>query len=221
MSNAADEISFTLAGWRVSGSCTAPWTKHQHVLRVSIKQNFLTEFALWLVRSILPQRLARACLPTAWSLPNTVIVKKEKRKCHEEFTTELDMYKRLGALQGKQIPVCYGKAFCDGTRALVLQEVGGVSLLHRSALLETTEEQMMTMISRSYRPMTDRGIAYDDWKPDNFRLVDGEIVFLDLEHAYVLDQDKRQYTIEIGLDAFLDRWKRARKQYEKFGEIEC
>ncbi|EJP60773.1 uncharacterized protein BBA_10276 [Beauveria bassiana ARSEF 2860] len=39
--------------------------------------------------------------------------------------------------------------------------------------------------------------------------------------AYELDEDEREYTIEIGLEAFLERWKRARRQYEKHGEIEC
>lgn len=171
--------------------------------------------------TILPQRLARACIPTAWSLPSTVIVKKQKPKGKEEFTTELYTYKRLSALQGKQLPVCYGEACCDGTRALVLDDVGGVSLLHRSALVETSEEQIKTMILKAYGPMIDQGIAYDDWKPDNFHLVNGKIVILDLEHAYELDEDEREYTIEIGLEAFLARWKRARRQYEKHGKIEC
>ncbi|KAM3550130.1 hypothetical protein ARSEF4850_008505 [Beauveria asiatica] len=67
----------------------------------------------------------------------------------------------------------------------------------------------------------DHGIAYDDWKPDNFHLVDGKIIFLDLEHAYDLDKDDGEYAIKIGLGAFLERWKRARRQYERHGEIEC
>ncbi|KAJ6779883.1 hypothetical protein PWT90_09379 [Aphanocladium album] len=149
--------------------------------------------------------------------PGIIILKKQKPNSDEEYDNELDMYKRLTTLQGKQIPVCYGEARCDGIRALVLGEVDGVSLLHSSALMGTTEEQMKKMI---FGPMTDHAIAYDDWKLDNFHLVDGEIVFLDLEHAYDLDEDERQYTIKTGLEAFLDRWRRARKQYEKYGEIE-
>lgn len=75
------------------------------------------------------------------------------------------------------------------------------------------------MLLRAYDPLLNLGIAYDDWKPDNFHLVNGEIVFLDLEHAYDLDKDEREYIVEIGLDAFLTRWKRARRPYEKTGEI--
>lgn len=171
--------------------------------------------------TILPQRLARACIPTAWSLPNTVIVKKQKPNVEEEFTTELYTYKKLGALQGKQIPICYGEACCDGTRALVLGEVGGVSLAHHSVLVEMSEEQIKTMILKAYGPMLDQGTAYDDWKPDNLHLVNGEIVFLDLEWAYDLNEDDREYAVIIGLEAFLERWKRVRRLYEKYGEIEC
>ena len=130
------------------------------------------------------------------------------------------MYKRLRTLQGKQIPVCYGEASCDDTRALVLEEVGGVSLLHRSALIETPEKRINAMISDSYDPMVDQGVAYDDWKMDNFHLLNDRIIFLDLEHAYELDEDQREYTVEVGLEAFLDRWRRARRQYEKYGKIE-
>ncbi|KAK8141817.1 hypothetical protein G3M48_009843 [Beauveria asiatica] len=220
-SNANLFTQFTLAGWRVSGTCTSPWSKHQHVLRVSIRQSALTKFALWLMTTILPPRLARACIPTAWTLPSTVIVKKQKPQGKEEFTTELYTYNRLSALQGTQLPICYGEACCDGTRALVLDYVGGVSLLHRSALVETSEEQIKTMVLKAYGPIMDQGIAYDDWKPDNFHLVDGKIIFLDLEHAYDLNEDDREYAIKIGLGAFLERWKRARRQYERHGEIEC
>lgn len=101
------------------------------------------------------------------------------------------MYKRLIMVQGKQIPICYGEACYDGTRALVLKDVDGVWLLDRSALVETPEEQIKTMISESYSLFTDQGIGYDDWKLDNFHLVDGRIVFLDLEYAYELDEDIR------------------------------
>ncbi|KAM3556084.1 hypothetical protein MY1884_005250 [Beauveria asiatica] len=57
--------------------------------------------------------------------------------------------------------------------------------------------------------------CWTTWKPDNFYLINGKIVILDLEYAYELDEDEREYTIEIGLKAFLERWKRARRQYEK------
>lgn len=56
---------------------------------------------------------------------------------------------------------------------------------------------MKTMISKSYGAMTDPGIAYDDWKPDNFRLIYGEIVFLDLEKAYDLNEAEQNAKIVV------------------------
>ncbi|KAM3530113.1 hypothetical protein NHJ13051_001562 [Beauveria bassiana] len=180
---------FTLRGWSVSGSYTTPWRKHQHVLRVSIQRNILGKCMHWLVTTILPQRLALAFLPVAWSLPTTIVVKKLKSNWDDEFTNELRMYEKLKSLQGKQIPVCYGEAYCHGTRALVLQDIGGVSLYHRSALVDMSEAQIAQIILASYRPMISLNIAYDDWKLDNLYLVDGRVVFLDLEYVYELDFD--------------------------------
>ncbi|KAM3428227.1 hypothetical protein MY4824_008967 [Beauveria thailandica] len=166
-----------------------------------------------------PGKLALAFLPVAWSLPTTIVVKKLKPNSDNEFTNELRMYEKLKSLQGKQIPVCYGEAYCDGTRALVLEDVGGVSLYHRSALVEMSEEQIAQMILASYLPMIGLNLAYDDWKLDNFHLVDGRIVFLDLEYVYELDYDPEQ-AIQLGQAAILERWNQFREQYEEYGEIE-
>ncbi|KAH8711364.1 hypothetical protein HC256_008177 [Beauveria bassiana] len=119
----------------------------------------------------------------------------------------------------KQILVCYGEAYCDGTRALVLEDVGGVSLYHRSALVEMSEEQMAQMILASYRLMISLNIAYDDWKLDNLYLVDGRVVFLDMEYVYELDFDPER-AIQLGRAAILERWHQFREQYHKYGEIE-
>ncbi|KAF1735803.1 hypothetical protein CRV24_004731 [Beauveria bassiana] len=114
---------------------------------------------------------------------------------------------------------CYGEAYCDGTRALVLEDVGGVSLYHRSALVEMSEEQMAQMILASYRLMISLNIAYDDWKLDNLYLVDGRVVFLDMEYVYELDFDPER-AIQLGRAAILERWHQFREQYHKYGEIE-
>ncbi|PMB71746.1 hypothetical protein BM221_001842 [Beauveria bassiana] len=137
----------------------------------------------------------------------------------DEFTNELRMYEKLKSLQGKQIPVCYGEAHCHGTRALVLEDVGGVSLYHRAALVETSEEQIAQMVLASYRPIISLNIAYDDWKLDNLYLVDGRVVFLDLEYVYELDFDPER-AIQLGRAAILERWHQFRGQYHEYGEIE-
>ncbi|KAM3540816.1 hypothetical protein ARSEF1564_006284 [Beauveria bassiana] len=161
---------------------------------------------------------ASAC--TGWLQPFfRKVVKKLKPNWDDEFTNELRMYEKLKSLQGKQIPVCYGEAHCHGTRALVLEDVGGVSLYHRSALVETSEEQIAQMVLASYRPIISLNIAYDDWKLDNLHLVDGRVVFLDLEYVYELDFDPER-AIQLGRAAILERWHQFRGQYHEYGEIE-
>ncbi|XWW98963.1 hypothetical protein V2A60_006967 [Cordyceps javanica] len=144
---------FTLRGRSISGSYAAPWRKHQHVLRVSIRRNILGKCMHWLVTTILPQKLALAFLPVAWSLPTIIVVKKLKPNSDDEFTNELRMYEKLKSLQ------------------------------------------------------------------DNFHLVDGRVVFLDLEYVYELDYDP-EHAIQLGRAAILERWNQFREQYEEYGEIE-
>ncbi|KAM3434286.1 hypothetical protein NHJ13734_006077 [Beauveria thailandica] len=82
-----------------------------------------------------------------------------------------------------------------------------------------SEEQIAQMIIASYLPMIGLNLAYDDWKLDNFHLVDGRVVFLDLEYVYELDYDPEQ-AIQLGRAAILERWNQFREQYEEYGEIE-
>ncbi|OAA57801.1 Protein kinase-like domain protein [Cordyceps fumosorosea ARSEF 2679] len=99
------------------------------------------------------------------------------------------------------------------------RDVGGVSLYHRSALVETSESQIKVMLLAAYRPMLNLNIVHEDWKLDNFNLVDGRIVFLDLELASELDHD-REYAAEMGYAALLEKWNVFRMQYEEYGEVE-
>lgn len=101
-------------------------------------------------------------MPTAWTLPAAIIIKKQKPDVLEQFANKLQMYERLKVFQGKQIPICYGEASCDGTPALILQDVSGVSLLDPSVLVSKSEEQLDAMMFTSYRPILNTGIAYDD-----------------------------------------------------------
>ncbi|KAK3905070.1 hypothetical protein C8A05DRAFT_31116 [Staphylotrichum tortipilum] len=66
---------------------------------------------------------------------DTIILKKLKPKWDDEFDNEKLMYARLRPLQGSVIPVFFGEASLDGCRALILSDVGRVTLCDLLALL--------------------------------------------------------------------------------------
>ncbi len=56
-----------------------------------------------------------------------------RRRCEllpswdDEFQNEQDTYEKLELLQGRVIPIFYGEAWFQGTRALILSEVQGLN----------------------------------------------------------------------------------------------
>lgn len=76
-----------------------------------------------------------AALLPEWFLPDHIIIKMQKQgdEYEEEmetqnFDNEVNAYARLKPLQGVVVPKLYGQVRLDGKRALLLQNVGGVSL---------------------------------------------------------------------------------------------
>ncbi len=99
---------------------------HPHVLHVVLVRGVWTRIFLKLI-SLLPlaiQHFARTTWPV-YFLPDVVVVKKLKAGWDDEFQNEQNMYKKLAPLQGRVIPIFYGVAQCEGTRALILSEVQG------------------------------------------------------------------------------------------------
>ena len=57
-----------------------------------------------------------------------IILKVQKSGWDEEFDTEKAAYEKLKRLQGRVIPICYGQAQYEGTRALILSDIGGACI---------------------------------------------------------------------------------------------
>lgn len=69
----------------------------------------------------------QSCFPE-WALPGQLVLKKQKDGWDEEFETEKAMYAKLAPLQDVVIPRCFGQLRYEGTRALLLSDIGGVCL---------------------------------------------------------------------------------------------
>ncbi len=79
----------------------------------------------------------------------------------ELFDTEVKAYGRLKALQGVVIPTCYGRLHYNGTRALILEYLGGVSLSSPEGATLRLEE-LSTLLQSCYRALHAFSVHHDD-----------------------------------------------------------
>jgi hypothetical protein len=162
-------------------------------LRLQIHRTPLDEFLHGII-SHLPNVMLRFLTPLfpRWVLPQTFILKKQKPDWDEEFENEKRMYAKLSTLQGSTIPVCFGEASVEGHRALVLSDVGPISLCDPPALRRERSD-ILPMVDDALRALTRLGIDHDDIKLDNFHLVStprgDKVMIVDLESAYEIDPD--------------------------------
>ena len=152
-----------------------------------------------------------------WTLPRTFILKKKKPDWDEEFENEKRMYAKLRALQGSVIPVCFGEASVEGRRALVLSDVGRITLCDPPSY-ERDKNEMGNMIDNAFRAITKLGVEYGDIKLDNFHLVStcgGEkIMVVDLESVTEIGSDQAPERAMIyPADRLYRYWKDAVQSY--------
>jgi hypothetical protein len=119
-----------------------------------------------------------------WFLPTKIVLKKQKDGWDEEFDTEKAAYEKLKCLQGLVIPICYGLAQYEGTRALVLSDIGGSCVAEpKGAVL--AEQDVRPLFDQALSALASQGISHDDMKLDNFHLVNHSgnkiIMIVDLE----------------------------------------
>jgi hypothetical protein len=130
-----------------------------------------------------------------WFLPDRVVLKmqkpgKDQEIMEEYYDTEAKAYQRLRPLQGAIIPRFYGLLRYNGTRAMLLEYLGGISLSAPEGATMTLEE-LSSLLQPCYRALHAFGVHQDDDNLSNFQLVDGKIKVLDPESAvfhYSADQ---------------------------------
>ena len=89
--------------------------------------------------------------------------------------------------QGTMFAICYGEAEYDGTRALVLSDVGGMALNDEN-LTGADPEDIRIMLKAVFRDLHARGFTPGDLKLDNYHLVGDRIVPLDFEMIWDLPE---------------------------------
>jgi hypothetical protein len=169
----------------MSGTATCIGQEHQdghpHILRLSTQPTIL-DVAIRCAANWLPsfaRKWLQRFLPGPF-LPPTVIIKKLKPTWDAEFDHEKSIYQKLKPLQGHVIPILYGEGSCDGTRALVLSDVGGVSL-YGDQVRCLSESRIKEMLRPALRAILSMGVEPGDENPRNFHLVEDRIFILDFE----------------------------------------
>lgn len=127
----------------------------------------------------LAQRWIRAFLPSSF-LPPTVIIKKLKPGWDAEFDSEKTVYRKLEPLQGHAIPVFYGEGTCDGSRAFILSDVGGVSL-YAEQVRDLSQSRIKELLKPALKAVLALGVEPADQNPRNYHLVGDAAFVLDFE----------------------------------------
>ncbi|KAK4115961.1 hypothetical protein N656DRAFT_775960 [Canariomyces notabilis] len=169
-------------------------SEHPNVLRLSVCDS-IPQLVIQTLFHWLPSPLrswANASFPE-WFLPTKIVLKKQKDGWEEEFDNEIAVYERLKCLQGLVIPRCYGQAQYEGTRALVLSDIGGVCVVEPEGAVLSVQD-MRLLFDQALRALASRGITHDDLKLDNFHLInnngrDWAIRVVDLERINIIPPD--------------------------------
>jgi hypothetical protein len=146
---------------------------------------------------------------------------QDQEVMEELFDTEVKAYDRLKPLQRVVIPRCYGRLSYNGTRALLLEHLGGVSLASpEGATLEL--EELSELLQPCYRALHAFGVHHDDPHPSNFQLVDGKTMVLDLERVmFGLSAKENVFFMGTNIWDIADRYRGLQAYYRYEGLLEA
>ncbi|KAH6635847.1 hypothetical protein F5144DRAFT_159242 [Chaetomium tenue] len=200
---------------------------HPHILELHIHPSTIATFISSCV-GFLPgfiQSWTRNRFPE-WFLPNRVVLKQQKQgeeemMMAELFDTELKAYDRLKPLYGTVIPTYFGKLYYNGTRALILEYLEGVSLSSPEGATLRLEE-LSALLQPCYRALHAFGVHHDDPNLSNFQLVNDEkIMVLDLESAvFDLSADDQAFFLKTSVEHLAGRYRSMQAYYRNDGSLE-
>jgi hypothetical protein len=210
----------------ISALATEVSNLHPHVLGLQIRPSTVASLIASVTRLLLPA-FAQSWVHAAfreWFLPDQVVLKMQKSGeeeiVEELFDIEMKAYGRLQPLQGVIIPRFYGTLRYNGTRAMLLERLGGISMSSPEGATMRLEE-LSALLQPCYRAIHAFDVAVDDTNLSNFQLVDGRMMMMDLESAvfrYSADQRERFLASNIEHLAGMYRGMQAYYRFDGFLE---
>lgn len=205
-------IQFRFSGVYVRAVGHRVDSSHPNVLRLSLTRSTFGRLGAWIIQR-LPATIRayfRTVLP-AYFLPQNVILKKLKPSWDDEFDNEKTMYSRLEPLQGRLIPICYGKAVYEGSRALILSVLEGVRPFYQDIDCPLDEDELDRRVESAFRQLATFGVTNGDTKLDNFLVTEQSVLLVDLESLD--DVDPRD--VELAVTSLRDHLMYQYKNYLK------
>ncbi|KAJ2893604.1 hypothetical protein MKZ38_008427 [Zalerion maritima] len=179
-------------GWNIIyGVAHGTDCDHHNVLHLTLQRDAFDCAILWFLQW-LPATLQapiRYFCP-GYFLPPNVILKKLKPEWDEEFDREKTMYKRLRPLQGRVIPMYHGEARCDRTRAIILEEIGGVPPYGLRPPFLLPPDEYRRRLEVAYQALCGFGVMTGDDQLGNTLILDDKVVFVDLENLFEVEDYK-------------------------------
>ncbi|RSL39074.1 hypothetical protein CEP53_014336 [Fusarium sp. AF-6] len=143
---------------------------------------------------------------TRRELPQHVVVKIEDHDLQHPvddagdnfFDTEAKIYRHLQRLQGEHIPKLYGIAIMGGSRAMVLSDVGEITMVDENMpLLE--ESVVRQKLRKPLEAVRLAGVYHENAGPKNIVYCDGKFIVLDFELAKVCLSSVQEMTEEVDM----------------------
>jgi hypothetical protein len=133
------------------------------------------------------------------SLPHNIILKLEDDPDNQGFfNTELSCYNKMEALQGIYIPTLLGITSVNGIRALILSDIGGVSMIdERMPYLE--ESFLRANLRKPLEEIRRSGVYHEDLSLHNIHYIAGKFMVVDFEHGRI-NQSTEQVLMEEDVD---------------------
>lgn len=200
---------------------------NRHVFRLELPVNPALNWVLkWIPR---PLQISLQRILPEWFLPPTIILKEKNPGKTDEYTNEIQTYKRLELLQGQCIPRFFGEAISENQNpGLILQYIEGIplhklpfedlvssrvltairqeSLLREISPHDRSNPELLSELRVMYDSLTENGVVHGDAKLHNFiRVVlpDGmnAVVAVDFEFSELLPAD---ITNEMEMQTLID-----------------
>ncbi|KAH8907417.1 hypothetical protein BR93DRAFT_977359 [Coniochaeta sp. PMI_546] len=124
-----------------------------------------------------------------------------------DFDNEIKMYSRLKPLQDVVVPVFYGEIKVDGTRALLLSDVGGKPLVAVN-YAKYSRGDLERMVQTALRAIYSMGVSPCDANLVNCHVVGDRIMIVDHEQDEELEEeykDQLDELVEAKAESIMDR----------------
>ncbi|KIV98503.1 uncharacterized protein PV09_09691 [Verruconis gallopava] len=189
-------VKLRYQGTSIIAECTPLECENHNTFHLTLRRNAL-DHAIYLALSHLTwlKRLIGGVRPV-WLLPPQLILKKKKDGWESEFEHEIAQYIEHENLQGRVLPIYYGRGSYDNIDGILLSYCG-TSLNERQDL---TVDALKKKLRWALSWLADRNLVHKNLTLGNVLYDGSKITIIDLEQT---DKQKSGFNINAEVDSIL------------------